>query len=398
MSKRVVFAVTRSGTAKTFYRGYLGYLKEKGWLPTIVADRADVLQEFARSEGVSWHAISMRRDPNPLADIKSFVDWYIYLRSSQPDVLVAATPKASFLSIVAGRLAGVPVRVYQIWGLRLETETGFRRYVLRLFERLTISQATTVVCNSHSLAAAVKQEGVMGRRVATVLGEGSSHGVDLEKFAPDANIPPLPEATVDFLARERDSFKVVFVGRIQEAKGIITLLDALKILDERTGTPVAAIIVGGTESETAGAAVAQAAATLRVHNVGQTPDPRPFMLAADVLCLPSRREGFPNVVLEANSLGVPAIVTDATGCVDSVVHEETGLIFPVGDPEALADAIECLRDHPDTLRHMSHAARHRMVTHFDRRVIWELQEELLSERVATHREADMTPRGSVSQP
>lgn len=108
-----------------------------------------------------------------------------------------------------------------------------------------------------------------------------------------------------------------------------------------------------------------------VLEVGNVDEVRPYYAAMDVLVLPSLREGFPNVVLEAAAMSVPAVVTDATGVFDSVVDQETGVIVPVGDVEALAGALRTLSEDPELRARYGAAARHRVETDFAQEDIWE---------------------------
>lgn len=377
--KSVVLAVTHEVSAVTFYRGYLAHLRNKGWEVTVVAssESGDLL-EFARSEGVKSISLPMRREPSPLKDLCSLVRWLTVLNDVSPTVVVAATPKASLLALTAAFLNRVPVRVYQLWGLRLETETGVRRLILKALEKVTIMSATKVVANSLSLVSAAGREGILRRRGAEVVGAGSSHGVDLERFSRDADIPDLPGPTQAFLREHGGSTVVGFIGRLHNDKGLDTLLEALESLSEHSSAKIACIVVGGTENPDLQRRIAEKSAALDIHMAGQAKDPRPFIMTFDMICLPSRREGFPNVILEAAAMGVPAVVSDATGVVDSVVSDVTGLVFRTGQAEELAEAIESLAVDPARLANLGRAARDRAVKEFDNVLIWDLQEEALA--------------------
>jgi len=276
---------------------------------------------------------------------------------------------------VAARLAGVHVRVYQMWGLRLETETGIRRAVYRTLEKVTARGASHIIANSRSLAEAASNEGIA--RNILVLGEGSATGIDLARYSAEASMPAVDSETAQFLIDGNGAFTVGFVGRVNRDKGIPVLLEAARIAIDR-GVPTQLLIVGSSESDEIEEQIERVGTTLRLHRVLAVTDPRPYFLAMNVHCLPTLREGFPNVVLEAAALGVPTITTDATGARDSVVDDETGIIFPVDDAEALAAAIVRAATEPCLLDRLSAAGRDRVRSQFDQSIVWSAHERFLA--------------------
>lgn len=324
----------------------------------------------------------MERNPSVLKDCVSLVRWIAYLKTIRPEAVIAATPKASLLAVTAAWLTRRPVRMYQVWGLRLETEKGPRRRVLRALERLTVRLATHVVCNSPSLAESMKTNGLMGKKVPIVLGKGSSHGIDLDRFKRGITTSEVPAKTQQFLEKRPAAMVFGFIGRINQDKGVGTLLAAMEVL-EREKLPGVCILVGPIEDPLLGEQLASLALPSNIHYAGATADPRPFLECFDVLCLPSRREGFPNAVLEAAAMGVPAIVTDSTGTVDSVVDGKTGRVVRTDDTEDLAGAMVEAIQNPGRWSRFGAQARSWVEKHFSRVEIWNLQERLISDAIAS---------------
>jgi len=93
------------------------------------------------------------------------------------------------------------------------------------------------------------------------------------------------------------------------------------------------------------------------------------MAAADVFCLPSYREGFGSVVIEAAAMGVPAVVSRVVGLVDAVVDGETGLLVPPKEVDALRGALMKMLSSPEIRHRMGYAARERAVRDFDSRTV-----------------------------
>ncbi len=337
--RRLGFMVTSSMTATTFLGGYLRFLREAGWDVTLICDDGSGVVELARASGVRYEPLRMEREPSPLQDARSLLQATRLLRRLRLDVLVYATPKASLLGAVAGWLVRVPRRNYELWGLRLETSAGLSRRIFAFLERLTMRLSNQVIANSASLAQRVSALGLNGGRDVVVLGKGSSHGVDAARYSEDAAMPDLDPGVKARL--ERSPAPIVgFVGRLHPDKGVDTLIDALRICSQRS-VPAQLLVVGAQEGVILDTDI-EGAVDIPVHFAGFAQDVRPMLRTMDILVLPSRREGFPNVVLEAGSMKVPAIVSDATGCVDAVIDGVTGLVTPVGDAHALADALETL--------------------------------------------------------
>ena len=370
--RRLALMVTSAVTATTFLGGYLRFLREAGWNVTLICSDGPGVVELARDSGVAYEPLAMEREPSPWKDLRALLQARKLLKRLRPDVLVYATPKAALVGSIAGWMTRVPRRNYELWGLRMETSAGASRRVLGLLESLTMRLSTRVIANSSSLAARVAELGLNGGREVAVLGSGSSHGVDAEKFARDAETP---ELAPDLEARlQRSSAPIVgFVGRLHPDKGTDTLMEALAICAQRS---VAAqlLVVGADEGAILGADI-EGGVSIPVHSAGFTSDVRPMMRAMDVLVLPSRREGFPNVVLEAGAMSVPAIVSDATGCVDAVKDGVTGIVTPVGDASALADALESLLGDQVRRQQLGTAARAWVQENFDPRTVWRQHSE-----------------------
>jgi glycosyltransferase involved in cell wall biosynthesis len=377
---RVCVVVTSHITAVTFLKGYLSFLRESGWDVALVCSPGPGLEAFAREEGVRVHTVPMQREPELMRDTVSLMRMIRLMLRLRPDVAVFATPKASLVAGLAAATAGTRVRVYEQWGLRMETSRGLRRRALWAAERVIGALSTVIVPNSPSLAERIWTLGLSGRTPIRVLGRGSSHGVDCDRFSPGAARPALDVATQAFLSGTA-GFTVGFIGRRHPDKGIDCLLRALELSSDR-GTKVRAIIVGNDEGAPLSALIHGLRGRVPIHVVGEVGDPRPYLAALDVIALPSLREGFPNVILEAAGMAKPAIVANSTGTIDSVLDGLTGFVVPTGDANALANAIQRLALDHRLLVRMGKMARKRVEDDFDQRRVWALHEEFLKTLVA----------------
>ncbi|GAB3815828.1 glycosyltransferase family 4 protein [Tessaracoccus terricola] len=363
--RRILIIVTSAVTANTFVKGFANYLASAGCHVTVVADGLPASSDAVGSGFLQVVSIRMERNPRILRDARSLISIGILIKRYRPDVITYATPKASLLASVASWVLRVPVRVYQLWGLRLETTVGVQRMILAFTERLTSFASTRIIANSPSLAESYVAAKLNSRRKVEVLGMGSSHGVDLERFKVGADVPPLDPKSAGFMSKSPD-FVVGFVGRLHPDKGIDTLLEALRIC-LRDGLKFSLLLIG--EDEGAPITLDPPLAAVS-HLVGHVADPRAYYQVMDVLVLPSRREGFPNVVLEAAAMGVPAVVSDSTGTVDSVVDRVTGVIVRTGCAQALADSLRRMSEDRARTREMGRAARRHVENNFRQEDVW----------------------------
>lgn len=362
---RILLGVTADASVP-FLAGAARDLARRGWDVHVVVSGGSNAEALAASGGVTVHSLPMSRDPDPLRDLLALVRVVALVRRLRPDVVSAATPKAGLLLGLASCACRVPVRVYQLWGLRYETTGGAVRRVLLALEKIAARAATNVVSVSESLRRVAVADGLVSPARITVLGPGSSHGVDVDRFASDA-----ADRRAARSARwpSEDLAVVGYVGRLHPDKGIDTLAAGVAELSRR-GVRARLLLVGGAEGAE-GALAALADTSWEVEVTGHVADVAPWLRLMDVLCLPSRREGFPNVVLEAAAAGVPSVVTPATGTVDAVVDRETGLVAADHDPRALAASLAEVLGDPDLRAQLGMAARGRVRAEFEQSLVWD---------------------------
>lgn len=352
---RVVVTTTTLLTAATFLPSLMADLSRDHEVHLVCAPgiAPGELSALGDRLGVITHPLPMSRRISPLADLVALGRWVALLARVRPRILFTMTPKASLLAMLAGRVLRVPRRVYLLVGLRLEGEQGRRRLVLAAMERLTCGSATVVVANSPSLRDAAVTLGLADAVRVRTTSPGSSHGVDTSRFTPRQ--PDLALAAE--LGLEKGVPVVGFVGRVTHDKGLDDLLAASLLLAERGARHQLLVVGAQDEPDSQDYLRRLSASPVTVATIAHVDDVTRYYALQHVHVLPTLREGFPNVVLEASAMGVPTVTTRATGAVDSVVHDRTGLLVPVNDPAALADAVAALLDDPARRASMGAAAR-----------------------------------------
>ncbi|GEJ56256.1 glycosyltransferase family 4 protein [Anaeromyxobacter diazotrophicus] len=385
--------VTTVPESLLFLTGQPGYLRGRGFEVAAVSSPGPALERFERAEGVVVHRVPMARAITPGRDLVALVRLVLLMRRLRPDLVDAHTPKGGLLGMLAAWLAGVPVRVYHVHGLRFLTATGLARRLLRTTERLAAALATRVLCVSRSVAELAVAEGVAPPEKVSVLLGGSINGIDAAgRFrAPSPEQAAAARAALGLPERAR---VLGFVGRLVREKGVVELWRAWTVLREEL-PDLRLVLVGPLEPQDPipSEVVASLAGDPRVLLAGQDWDTPRYFRAMDVLALPSYREGFPVVPLEAAAMGLPVVSTRVPGCVDAVVDGVTGTLVPARDAAALTGALRAYLADPALRRRHGEAARARVLRDFAQERLWSALHDAYVEQVARAGRAPLVPAG-----
>jgi len=360
---RICFVVSSPLTARAFLSGHIAALS-RGYQVDLAVDEAgpDGLGD------ISSHArivrVPIRRKVAPLADLLALLRLVVLFRRERYAIVSSVTPKAGMLAMLAATLARVPLRTHIFTGQVWATRTGWKRRLLRAADRWMARLATHVLADSPSQRGFMVAEEVAKAEKIGVLGEGSICGVDGKRFRPDADrrasirqAQGIPEDAVVFL----------FLGRLNRDKGVLDLAAAFAGLDNDAAW---LLVVGPDESDMRGQMEAcLGSAVSRSRFVGYTDRPEDFMAASDVFCLPSYREGFGMVVIEAAAAGAPAIASRIYGVTDAVEEGVTGLLHAPGDTVAMTRLMTMLAGDPERRLALGQAARKRALEQFSGEVV-----------------------------
>ena len=369
---RLIYVVTHPMAARLLLRGQLAYMRQRGFDVAVVASPGRDLDEVAEREGVETIAVPMLRAIRPYHDARALLALYRLFRERRPDLVSAGTTKAGLLGTLAARLAGVPACVYTLRGLRMETAQGAQRTLLSLTEHAASKAAHRVLAVSPSLSRAFVAGGFAPAAKVTVVGRGSSNGVDFERFTPSPERRTSAQALQARLGIPEGAPVIGFVGRFTRDKGIAELVEAFGRIHRRH-PDVRLLLVGDFEREdpVPEATVEEIKRHEAVIQAGFVADVAPYYGVMDVLAFPSHREGFPNVPLEAAAAGVPTVGAATTGTVDAIEDGATGRLVPRGDADALTNALLGYLEDEALRRRHGEAARERVAAHFRSEQVWE---------------------------
>ncbi len=372
--QRILHIITVSFVINHFFGKQFLYLKNKtgneyhlGCSPS-----DDFIEYSERLEYIPFE-VEITRYISPLKDIKAIFKIYTYIKKNKIDKVVGHTPKGGMVAMIASFFAGISDRIYFRHGIVYETSKGTKRCLLKNIDRLTGFFAIKVVCVSNSVKQISVQDKLNKSNKNLVLGLGTCNGIDTNgRFNPKLKI-------IERVIQLKSAYNITpkdkvvgYVGRIVKDKGIDDLINAWNILiKERSNSKL--LLVGPIEEK-------DSISDYSKDQIKSNPtiifeefvaDASPYFALMDIFILPTYREGFPTVSLEASSMGLPVIITKATGCTEAIIENQTGL-FTSNEPNDIADKILFYLENEKVAK--EHGAKGRLFVqeNFEQTKIWDM--------------------------
>ena len=315
------------------------------------------------SSTVRMVVVPVERQISPWNDIVAVVQLFRLFRSERFEAVVSVAPKAGLVAMLAGFMAHTRYRCHIFQGEVWASRTGLMRMILRGADKVIATTATEVLVVSASEREFLIEDGILTRERSAVLGGGSICGVDTTRFAPN---PAARKRLREQFDIPETATLVLFLGRLHREKGVLDLVTAwVQIAGHDPSLHLA--IIGPDEDELVPMirTVVGSVLASRLHFCGLTREPEIWMAASDILCLPSYREGFGNVIIEAGATEVPVIASRIYGIADALIENVTGLAHEPGDCDGLAKCLSELAGDPQRRTAFGQAARSIVIKKFE---------------------------------
>ena len=362
-SRKICFVLTAEFAVKAFLLNHLRTLS-KFYEVTVIVNTNN--PNFLLEQGVAAEVIplAIARDISLVSDVSCLMQLVKIFYQQGFSAVHSVTPKAGLLAMLASWLVHVPLRVHTYTGQVWVTKVGFSRFLLKRFDCLIALLANQNIVDSPSQLKFLIDEKVMTPTKSQVFSKGSISGVDLARFGPKDTFRKEIRAKFNLID---SAVLFLFVGRLTRDKGVLDLAMAFSKLDIGS----AYLFFVGPDENQMQIEIARITQKCRqfVHFLGHTNTPELYMAAADVLCLPSYREGFGSVVIEAAAMGIPTIASRIYGITDAVVEGETGLLHTPREVDEIEVCMTSLIKNSELRLKLGEQARLRAVEEFDSNIL-----------------------------
>ena len=337
---------------------------------TIVSSDKSELEKLGKKQGVKTFCLPLTRKITPFKDIIAIFKLYFFLKRENPKIVHSHTPKAGFVGMTASFFAGVPIRMHTVAGLPLMERKFIKKKVLIFIEKLTYLFATNVYSNSKKLMEFILSKKFCSKRKIKTLANGSSNGIDIKYFSDNISLIS-KNKLLDTLKILKNDFVFCYVGRVVKDKGINELVSAFNELNLKNKN-CKLIIVGKIENETNPVSKSTMGIIKKNKNIlltGFKNDVRPYLSIGNCFVLPSYREGFPNVLMQAGAMDLPCIATNINGCNEIIQDNINGFLIPPKNIDALVKAMQKIMDKKLIIK-LSKNSRLMVKEKYDQKYFW----------------------------
>lgn len=378
MQKPKILQVFSVPISLRFLEGQTLFWQNHGFdIHVACSDGAEVIP-FCLKNKATFHVIPFVRNLYIFEIFRCVASVNSLIKTLLPQIIHANTPFASYITIFVAKFHSVPVRIYEVHGLPLETAGRFMTPVFWFLEKITCCFATKVIAVSPSLKALMISKKLVNFDKIEVMNFGSCNGVDSDfKFNPSKLVK-------NHISSLKDKYKlnsvqniVGFVGRLTREKGLYELYEAWQLTKMKFPSSILLIIGSNDERRPLSKIwLGRLIADSSIICIEHVEDIENYYALIDFLVLPSHREGFGNVVLEAASMEKSAIVSYVTGLKDAIIENETGMFFDCKDSSDLSKRILFYLENPEIIQKHGISARKRVQTDFKPTDIWERKLEV----------------------
>lgn len=373
MNNKLVRITTVPMALRYLLPGQMAFMANNGMDVLMISADGKEVEAVKQQEQCRHIIVPMTRKITPWQDLKCLRQLIRIFKKEKPGIVHTHTPKAGLLGMMAAKYCGVKVRIHTVAGLPLMVEKGFKYQLLKYIEKITYAAATEVWPNSNSLLQFIQQHKLCDPKKLTIIGKGSSNGIDTGRF----NKQVLDPRTMDTIKAKIDhdpaKTYLLCIGRLVADKGIPELVNVFTRLQQQNST-LKLILVGQYEPLLDPLPVTtqkEITANSNIIHIEWSNEVEYYMALATFFIFPSHREGFPNVLLQAGAMELPIICSRIPGNIDIVAHEQTGLIFDTGNEEQMQLWINYALTHRSGIRTMAAHLHQAVQQDYRRENIWQ---------------------------
>lgn len=333
--KKICIAATVPFALNVFMRPHISMLAEQ-YEVTLVANGVSQDVEALLGGSVRFVSINISREISLWRDLIALIQLYKLFQKEDFDVVHSLMPKTALLAMLAALFARVPNRIHTFTGQVWANKRGAKRCLLKMFDKLIAICATNLLTDSFTQRKFLIEQSIVKEYKIRVLANGSVCGVDLNRFKPDLATRNKIRAELNI---PKSAVVYLYLGRLNQDKGIQDLAKAFKPIASEN--PFVHLLVVGPDEGGMDIALSEIleSYSTQYHRVGFTNKPESYMACADIFCLPSYREGFGSVIIEAAAVGVPSVASNIYGLVDSVEDGKTGILHQPSNIEEMTQAL-----------------------------------------------------------
>lgn len=369
---KIAIVSTTSSVIKSFMINHIQTLSAK-YAIFIYCNNADELK-ILLPDNVVLTNINIKRKPNLFADILIFLKLTMYFLTIRFDFCFSITPKAGFITMLSSSIARIPNRIHWFTGQIWVNYTGFRSFFFKFLDKITFKFSNHVIVDSNSQRNFLINKNIISKKKSSTLYKGSVGGVDFNKFKFS------PSSRCFFRSKlfiPKDAFVFFYLGRINRDKGIPELIQAYK--KNNFNNNFFLVIAGPVEDESLKKLILDV--KRKIIYIGSINNPERWLSIADIICLPSYREGFGNVIIEAASCQVPALASNIYGITDSIIPNQTGILHKAGNVKDIQKKMVYIINNKNLVRQYGKRARRRVVIDFNQNLLSKKLLEFINERL-----------------
>ena len=355
--KKICIVVSTPMTVKAFLLKHIEHLSKSYKITVVANSELDLKKEY----GINCISknVDIHRKINLLSDLKSIFELYKFLKKEKFDLVFSVTPKAGLISSISSFFAGTKKRIHFFTGQVWVTKKGFFKLLLKSIDKLIAQLNTNSLIDSHSQRDFLINENVVLENKSKVLLSGSISGVDTNKFISNTEIK---DALKNKYSIKENEIVFMFIGRLNIDKGILDLAETFKYLFSKYSNIKLFLI--GPDEENITEKIGDLINNQNVVRLDYVSNPQEILNVADILVLPSYREGFGTIVIEAASIGIPCIASDIYGLKDAIVDNKTGLLHTKKDINDMISKYEYAINNIEKIRGFGENAQKRIYNEF----------------------------------